>query len=211
MLKRMILLMMLGLAILPAGPLLAAEGAPAGEHAAAAAEEGTGSLLPDMASKDTYYSAMWVLIIFIVLLCILYPTAWRNVLEGLKKREERIRSDIAEAEATRAKAEQTLKDYAAQLASAEAKSREMIAAASTQGEKLAAQIRTRAEQEAVERSERATKDIEAARDAAIREVHNQAAELSTMIAEKIIRRNLSAADQQDLVQEALGQLDSIRN
>ena len=46
-------------------------------------------------------SALWVVIIFVVMLMILYPTAWRNVLEGLKKREERIRKDIAEAEAAR--------------------------------------------------------------------------------------------------------------
>ena len=53
---------------------------------------GMGSTVPDMASKETYLSAVWVVIIFIILLCVLYPTAWRNVLNGLKKREERIRS-----------------------------------------------------------------------------------------------------------------------
>jgi len=50
--------------------LLAAEehaGAPAGEHAA----EPKGSILPDPSDPQTYYSALWVLIIFVVLLAIL--------------------------------------------------------------------------------------------------------------------------------------------
>ena len=45
-----------------------------------------------------FFGALWVVIIFIVLLVVLYPTAWKNVLAGLKAREERIRNDIAEAE-----------------------------------------------------------------------------------------------------------------
>jgi F-type H+-transporting ATPase subunit b len=176
---------------------------------AAEESEPKASIVPDMTSKDTYYSAMWVIIIFIIMLAVLYPTAWRNVLEGLKKREQRIRGDIADAEAARVKAEGTLKDYTAQLASAEAKTREMISAAATQGEKLATQIRMQAQQEAEQIKERATKEIEAARDAAVREVYDQAANLSTMIAEKIIRRNLNAADQQDLVAESLKQLETV--
>src|SRR5215471_3323198 len=73
--------------------------------------EETPSIVPDMASKETYLSAMWVVIIFIIMLMILYPTAWRTVLAGLKKREERIRNDIAEAEAARTKSEALLKQY----------------------------------------------------------------------------------------------------
>jgi F-type H+-transporting ATPase subunit b len=210
MFKRFIYTMALLLALLaPAARVHAAEEAHPG--GSGAVHEKEPPLLPDLEDKQTWYAAVWVLVIFIILLCVLYPTAWRSVLLGLKKREERIRSDIAEAEATRAKAETTLKEYAAQLASAEAKTREMIAAATSQGEKLATQIRMKAQQEAEETKERATRDIEAARDAAIRDVHNTAAELSTMIASKIVKRNLNPADQQDLVQESLRQVESMRN
>src|SRR5436309_1411008 len=51
-------------------------------------------LLPDPTSRETILSALWVVIIFVVLLIVLYPTAWRNVLAGLKSRENRIRQDI---------------------------------------------------------------------------------------------------------------------
>src|SRR2546421_11055470 len=93
-------------------------------------------------------SIIWVLVIFLVLLGILYKTAWKNVLAGLKAREERIRKDIADAELAREKAEASLKEYQAQLATAEEKGREMLSAASAGGGRIATTIKMQAQQEA---------------------------------------------------------------
>jgi F-type H+-transporting ATPase subunit b len=153
--------------------------------------------------------ALWVLIIFVVLLAILYPTAWKNVLSGLKAREARIRQDIAEAEAARARAEATLREYNAQLATAENKVREMITGAVAQGEKVAADIRARAQAEAEESRQRAMREIDGARKAAIAEIYEHAAEVSTSIAEKILRRNISMDDQRDLVRRSLEELQTV--
>ena len=131
------------------------------------------------------------------------------MLAGLKKREERIRKDIADAEAARARAEATLRDYTSQLATAENKVRDMIAKATADGERVAATIRTHAQQEAEEIKERATRDIEAAREQAKQEIHSYAATLSTSIAEKILRRSLNADDQRELVNRSLEQLQTI--
>jgi F-type H+-transporting ATPase subunit b len=179
-------------------------------HEAAAAEHGSEPLLPSLEEKSTYLEALWVVIIFLVLVAVLYPTAWKNVLAGLKKREERIRNDIAEAEAARAKAEATLKEYSAQLAAAEDRVRDMLTKATADGEKLATSIRLKAQSEAEEIKERSQRDIEAARDAALREIYERTADLATSVAEKIIRRNLNAADQQDLVRESLEQLQTVK-
>jgi F-type H+-transporting ATPase subunit b len=154
--------------------------------------------------------ALWTVIIFVVMLAILYPTAWKHVLEGLKQREQRIRNDIAEAEAARARAHATLREYNAKLAAAEEEIRQMLANATLEGEKLATTIRMKAQSEAEEIKERASKEIEAARDAALREIYERAAELATSIAEKILRRNLNPADQQELVRQSLEQLQTIR-
>jgi F-type H+-transporting ATPase subunit b len=148
-------------------------------------------------------------VIFVLLLAILYPTAWKSVLAGLKKREERIRADIADAEAARKKAEATLREYNTQLAAAEARVRQMISDATAQGEKLATGIRMQAVQEAEEAKERAQRDIEAARDAAIRDFRAYAADLAIDIAGKILRRNVNAADQQDLVRQSLDELQTV--
>jgi len=176
-------------------------------HGGAEAEE-TQNPLPDPTARETYTSALWVVIIFVVLLIVLYPTAWKNVLAGLKAREQRIRKDIADAEATRKRAEETLREYNSQLATAENRVREMISKATADGEQVATTIRMRAQAEAEEIKERATRDIEAARKQAMTEFREYAATVATAAAEQILRRNLNADDQRDLVNRSLDQLES---
>jgi F-type H+-transporting ATPase subunit b len=201
MLKRLVLLMTLGIGLL----------APA--HFVFAAETSGGEAKPELVPKEidsqTLLQAVWVIAIFILLLAVLYPTAWKNVLAGLKKREERIRRDIADAERARAQAENTLKEYNARLATAEAQVRDLITNAAADAEKIAAGIRMRGQQEAEEIKERALKDIDASRKQALSEIYEQTAILSTSIAEKILKRSLNADDQRDLVNESLKQLQSL--
>jgi F-type H+-transporting ATPase subunit b len=154
-------------------------------------------------------SAIWVLVSFSILLAILTKTAWKPALAALQAREERIRGDIRNAEEARAKAEATLKQYAAQLATAEEQVRQMLAKAVADGEKIAANIRTQAQAEGEAEREKTRKEIEAAKRQAIREVYDQTADLATTIASKIIGRALIAKDQQDLVAETLGQLETM--
>jgi F-type H+-transporting ATPase subunit b len=164
-----------------------------------------------MNRASDWVSALWVIVIFLIMLAILYPTAWKNVMAGLKAREQRIRNDIAEAEAARARADATLREYNTQLASAEQRVREMIASATADGERVAAQIRTRAEAEGQEARERATKEIELAKKQAIAEIYEEAATLATSVAEKILRRNLNPEDQRDLVTRSLDQVQNLEN
>jgi F-type H+-transporting ATPase subunit b len=190
----------------------AAGAAAEGKSEAAAAhsgEHGEPSLLPDFEKRETWMSALWVVIIFLVLLAVLYPTAWKNVLAGLKAREARIRKDIADAEEARAKAEATLKEYGAQLASAEGRVRDIINSATKDGERVATEIRMRAQAEAEDAKKRAMKDIDTARQQALAEIYQRAAELSTSIAEKILRRNINAEDQKDLVKRSLDELQTV--
>lgn len=154
--------------------------------------------------------AATTLIIFLCLLVVLGKYAWKPIASGLKAREDKIRADIAEAEAARARAEATLKEYNTKLASAESSIREMLAKASADGEKLATSIRMKAQEEAEEIKERANRDIEAARDNALREIYERTAELATNVAEKIIRKNLNPADQQELVRQSLDQLQAVK-
>src|SRR5438552_17632000 len=142
-----------------------------------------------------FLSALWVLSIFLVLAIILYKTAWKNVLAGLEAREGRIRKDIADAEAARLKAEATLKQYADELATAEAKVRDIIAKGTADAEKLAQNIKIHAQEEAEATKEKALRDIDAARVAAVRQVYETGAILAVQVAEKIIRRNLNPDDQ----------------
>ncbi len=154
-------------------------------------------------------TAVWVVLIFLILLAVLYPTAWKGVLAGLKAREERIRKDIADAEAARDRANATLAQYNKQMADAENRVRELIASATVEGEKVAASIQARAREDGEEIKERANREIETARQQAVKDIYDKAAELSTAIAEKILRRNLNADDQRDLVNAGLDEIQKL--
>src|SRR5687768_8233594 len=153
--------------------------------------------------------ALTTLIIFVLLLIVLGKYAWGPIVTGLKVREDKIRKDIKDAEDARARAEATLREYSDQLATAEGKIRDMMAKASADAEKLATNLRMQAQQESEEIKERANRDIEAARKAAVTDIYAQAADLSTNIAEKILRRNLNADDQRALVNESLERLQTV--
>ena len=149
------------------------------------------------------------IVIFAVLVAVLGKYAWAPILNGLRAREEKIRKDIADAEATRARAEATLREYNQQLATAEQRVREMLDKATKDAEGLANQIRTQAQQESQETKDRAIKDIDAARTQALHEIYEQTADLATRVAEKILRRNINADDQRELVNQSLQELQTV--
>ncbi len=178
-----------------------------GTHGAGAGDHGKPSLLNPI--NTGLVTSLTTLIVFLALLAILGKYAWGPIAGGLKAREDKIRQDIADADAARARAEATLRDYNAQLAGAETRIREMLAKATADGEAIATNIRARAQQDAEETKERANRDIEAARDQAIGQIHGEAVNLATNIAEKILQRNLNPDDQRDLLARSLDQVQGI--
>jgi F-type H+-transporting ATPase subunit b len=163
---------------------------------------------PGLISPDVS-ACIWVLISFTLVLVILYKAAWKNVLQGLKDRETRITGNIAHAEAANSKAEATLKEYAAKLAAGEEQVRLLLAKAAADADKIANNIRAQAQADGEAERAKSRKEIESAKAEAIRQVYEQTADLATNVASKIIGRNLNAQDQQDLVNQTLGQLEAM--
>ena len=196
---RIILALLLTLSL--GGSVLAADAA----HAGGEQEK----LSPVPSLPQAVAPAVTTLIVFALLLAVLGKYAWGPIASGLKAREDKIRGDIANAEAARKRAEETLARYNQQLAIAEAQVREILAKAQQDAERMATNMKMQAQQEAEEAKQRATRDIEQARKNAVTDIYAQAADLSTTIAEKILRRNLNADDQRALVESSLQQLQSV--
>jgi F-type H+-transporting ATPase subunit b len=174
---------------------------------AAEAEEAPPTLVKSFAESGI--TAITTLIVFVALLIVLTKYAWGPIATGLKAREDKIRKDIADAEATRARAEATLKEYDAKLASAEDQVRALLAKATADAQKVADAIRTRAEQEGQERKERAEQEIKQATTAAVSQIYEQAADLVTSIAERVVPHALTGDDRQNLVNRSLDELRAV--
>jgi F-type H+-transporting ATPase subunit b len=188
-------------------PVLSSVASAAGGVLAATPEHGGDpELIKIPPGRTELITSVTTLLIFCVLVAVLGKFAWNPIVSGLKKREEKIRKEISDAEEARARAEQTLKEYNTRLAAAEQQVRDMLNKAAAEGQQIAAGIRTQAQQEAEEAKERATRDIESARDRAVAELYEVATDLAVGVAEKILQRNINADDQRELVKRSLEQL-----
>lgn len=148
-------------------------------------------------------SAIWTIIVFALLLLALRLVAWKPILRVLQEREAFILRSIEDAKADRAKAEQLLDDYRAQLD----KSRDEAAAIVEDGRRDAEGVRQRileqARTETAEMTVRARREIQLATEAAVRELYDRTAELSVQVAGRIISKELSRADHDRLIADSL--------
>ncbi len=174
---------------------------------ALAAEEkaGSGSLFesPGFAQLAT---SLITLLIFLGLLAVLAKFAWGPIVKSLEERESRIRGDIEAAEAARDEADKARLEYKAELDQAEGRVREMMAQAQADGQQVATRLRMQAQEEAEEIKERAHREIDQARRDAVEDVRREAGELAVLVAEKILRREITADDQRQLVDASLDEL-----
>lgn len=145
------------------------------------------------------------LLVFGGLVVILGKFAWGPIASGLQAREDKIRDDIHAAEKARADAEASMKENQDRLASAEARIRELMAQAQADGQQLATRIKMQAQSESEELKEKALREIDNSRRQAVEDIHNQAANLATAVAGKILGREINESDQQELVRSSLSQ------
>ncbi|MBL9031688.1 MAG: F0F1 ATP synthase subunit B [Phycisphaerae bacterium] len=177
---------------------------------ALAAEEG-GSASPIPGIKEGIAPMVTALVVFAVVLAVLSKTAWPKISKGLDERAEKIKDEIAAAEAARKQAKDALDQYERSLADARAEAQRMLEKTKAEQQALANDLRAKADAELSALKDRARKDIEAAKRDALAEIYAAAADLSTSIASKILRREVTPRDQQRLVEESLAELNSARN
>ncbi len=151
------------------------------------------------------------LVVFLLAFGFLYVKVWPKIIKGLEERQNKIRQEIANAEKAREKANDALAEYEKELASARQEANELIAHARADAKAVAKELRDRNEVELGEMKQRATRDLQSAKRAAITELHAEAATLATEIAGKILKREISAADQQRLVDESLAELAGVQD
>jgi len=155
--------------------------------------------------------AATTIVVFLLAFGILYVKVWPMITKGLDDRQNKIREEIESAQEAREQANEALAEYERELAGAHREAGEMIAKAKADAKAAGAELKARNEAELVEMKQRATRDLDTAKRAAITELHAEAASLAAQIAGKILRREISADDQQRLVDESLQELTTAQD
>ncbi len=148
------------------------------------------------------------LVVFGLVFAVLATTAWPKIVKGLKDREDKIRDEIEAAEMAQKQARQALQDYESSLAKARTDAQKLLDDTKLQQQALAADLKAKADVELNAMREKAKRDIESAKRAALNEIYDEAANLATAMATKILKREINAGDQQRLVQESLTELQT---
>ena len=169
---------------------------------AAAAGEGTE---PTLFNVPNFIAA---LVVFGVAMVISNRMIWPKITGALDARDEKIRGEIEAAEKSRENADKALDDYKASLAAARAEAAQMIEQTKGEQVRLAAELKSQSEAELTQMRDSARQNIEAARRAAIADLHRESAQLAVKIAEKILEREVSSADHARLIDETLAEVES---
>jgi len=156
----------------------------------------------------TWDLGLWTLVVFGLLFFFLKKLAWKPILEGLHKREESIVSAVEEAKRARDETERVRAEFQRELAKAHEQIPEIIGKARRDAERLGEELRAKALAENQAERERLHREIAMARDQALQELWNQAAQLATLISAKAIQRTITTEDHRRLVDEALAELRS---
>lgn len=172
---------------------------------ARAAEEAHGGQQPSLFAGDLG-NAIWTVIIFVLLLVVLGKFAWRPILAALQKREEFIRDSLAQARKDRADAEARLRGIEERLHTARDEATAIVEEGRRDGEVVKRKAHQEARAEAQVMLERAKREINLARDTAVKELYDLTAALATEAASRIIAKELDAKEHERLIAESIDQL-----
>jgi F-type H+-transporting ATPase subunit b len=144
-----------------------------------------------------------VLIAFLVVLGVIGRYVLPILNKALTERQDKIRGELEAADKARADAEEADTERRALLEKARAQAREIVSQAAT----TADQTKVRAEADAQAIHDRivqaADAEVALARQAAVEEVTARVGEIVMAAAERVIGREIQAADHRDLIEEAI--------
>jgi F-type H+-transporting ATPase subunit b len=166
-------------------------------------------------NRDLFGWAMdlgiWTLVVFLVLLFVLGKFAWKPMMQGLEYRERAIHSALHEAQQARDEASQLRTQFEEQLRAADDRARQLLDEARRAAERSTAEMTADAQKKIQADHERLKREMTREYEQARRDIQTQVAQLATLIASKVIRRQVNHDDHRQLVDEALAELRQTGN
>ncbi len=150
---------------------------------------------------------LWTVLTFVGLLFLLWKTAWGPIVEGLDRREEKIRASLSEAETARQEGRQLLEQQQAELGEARKEAQKIIEQGKTTAKSMQDEIVAKAQGEAGEIVESARKEIQLETERARETLRAEVVDLSLQVAGKVLERSLGDADHERLAKEFMSQVD----
>ncbi len=139
----------------------------------------------------------WTLIAFLAVFLILKKFAWKPILESLDEREKGIADSISTAERVKGEMTQLKSENEKLMVQAREERTAMLKEAKELKDKIVGEAKEQAKNEANKIIADAQVQINQQKNAAMAEVKNEIGTLAVEVAEKILRKQLSASEGQE--------------
>jgi len=156
------------------------------------------------------YTIVATVISFLLLVWLLSAKAWGPLMKMMEERRSHIEAMLAQAENERQQAQKIKLEYQEEMRKARQDAQEVIAKATKVSEALANEILAASHEESEKIKKSALVDIERERDRAIAQVKSQVADLSVLVAEKIIRQKLDMKGQGQLIDQFIQEVGEMQ-
>ena len=154
---------------------------------------------------------IWTLLVFLILLLVLSKFAWKPMMQGLEHRERAIHSALHEAQQAREEAARLRSQLEDQMRKANDQARQMLDEARRAAERTNAEMIAEAHKQIQADKDRLQRELRMDAEQARRDLQTHVAELATLVAGKVIRRQMNHDDHRQLVDEALAELRQAGN
>ena len=146
---------------------------------------------------------VWTILTFLLLVFILAKFAWKPLLKMLQDREDMVRSSLEDAEKAKSELERLNEESEAIMAKARSEAQSILADGKAVAEKVKDDIIAKSKEQANKIREDAGNQIQVEKDKAISEIKKEVVNLTLSVAEKLIQKNLSDADNKSLIEKSL--------
>ncbi|MDA1082065.1 MAG: F0F1 ATP synthase subunit B [Gemmatimonadetes bacterium] len=148
----------------------------------------------------------WTLVVFVILFFVLSKYAFGPITQAVRSREEALRQAIADAKADREAAAALLVEHKAQIDAARGEAQKFIAEGRATAEGMKTSMLEEARKQQADMLERAKRDIDGEKAAAIADLRREAVGIAIAAAGKVIEKNLDDAQNRKLVEGYLAGL-----
>lgn len=153
---------------------------------------------------------IWTILTFLILLGLLAKFAWGPLLKALDERQSTIRKSLDDADQAQQELAKLQEKSAQLLAEARAEGQSIVAQSRAAAEVVREDLHQKAKAESAAMVKAAERQIQQETARAVEQIRHEVVDLSLSVASKLIKKNLTAEDNDALIRDSLSQIESSR-
>ena len=160
--------------------------------------------MPQFEQIEVFQSlAFWSVVSFALLFLLLKKYAFPPILEALEERENKIRTEISDAEKLRQEAQELKADLEKELKNAHEKANTIVQMAGDESKKIQEKTIQETQAKVRQMQNDAEQEIQIAQNKLLNEIRGYTAALTIAATEKVLKKSLGDEDKKRLIDESI--------